>query len=365
MTVGSPWARLIAIGLAARGVDVHVIDCSPRNLADFLDEAQEKEALVALRPHVASVHRVPTPRAYPLQVTAAGYHIRKLVAACGANVMLSLYGGATALAAWMSGRRPYVVYVMGSDVLLADRLRRLIARISLGGASLVLANGKHLAARTRSMVGSSGVENLYLGIDLSRFGGNLMSLAPRFVCTRVFRSVYDNATIVRAIAALPDPPSDFAMTFMSAGPDWEKTRALAASLLSSETQARVSWYGWASETQLVEALRNASFYISASLSDGTSQSLLEAMAAGLLPIVSDIPANREWIEHGRNGLLFPPRDAAALAACMTQAMSRPAWIEGARQDNYRIVAAEANVDVTMNTLLRRLDSLRCSSSVSD
>lgn len=36
-------------------------------------------------------------------------------------------------------------------------------------------------------------------------------------------------------------------------------------------------------------------FISIPSSDSTSVSLLEAMCCGLFPIVSDLPANREWI----------------------------------------------------------------------
>jgi len=38
-------------------------------------------------------------------------------------------------------------------------------------------------------------------------------------------------------------------------------------------------------------------------SDATSISLLEAMAFGCVPVVSDLPANREWIQNGVNGII--------------------------------------------------------------
>ena len=44
-------------------------------------------------------------------------------------------------------------------------------------------------------------------------------------------------------------------------------------------------------------------YVSIPNTDGTSISLLEAMAYGCLPVVSDLPANREWIENGVNGIV--------------------------------------------------------------
>ena len=57
--------------------------------------------------------------------------------------------------------------------------------------------------------------------------------------------------------------------------------------------------------RMPELLTQTDIYVSTSLSDGTSVSLLEAMASGVFPIVTDIPSNREWINDGENGFLVP------------------------------------------------------------
>jgi L-malate glycosyltransferase len=54
--------------------------------------------------------------------------------------------------------------------------------------------------------------------------------------------------------------------------------------------------------------RKASVYFSLPTSDATSVSLLEAMAWGCIPILSDIPANKEWVENGVNGLILKEND---------------------------------------------------------
>ena len=59
--------------------------------------------------------------------------------------------------------------------------------------------------------------------------------------------------------------------------------------------------------------RSADLYLSASHSDGSSVSLMEALACGRPVLVSDIPGNREWIENSPAGWLFPDGDDAALA----------------------------------------------------
>jgi glycosyltransferase involved in cell wall biosynthesis len=74
----------------------------------------------------------------------------------------------------------------------------------------------------------------------------------------------------------------------------------------------------------------ADLYVSASHSDGSSISLLEAMACGSPVLVSDIPGNREWvpplppggIEGGQVGWLFPDGDADALAQAILHAVEQ-------------------------------------------
>jgi glycosyltransferase involved in cell wall biosynthesis len=51
-----------------------------------------------------------------------------------------------------------------------------------------------------------------------------------------------------------------------------------------------------------------------SLSEGTSNTLLESMAAGIPVIATTVGGNPEVIQDGISGLLVPPRDSGALAA---------------------------------------------------
>src|SRR5205814_6745166 len=51
--------------------------------------------------------------------------------------------------------------------------------------------------------------------------------------------------------------------------------------------------------------------------------LVEAMAAGLPVVASDIPGYREVIRHDRDGLLVPPRDPDALASALAAVLDDP------------------------------------------
>jgi glycosyltransferase involved in cell wall biosynthesis len=70
-------------------------------------------------------------------------------------------------------------------------------------------------------------------------------------------------------------------------------------------------------------LRAADLFVLPSWEEGLSLSLLEAMAAELPIVASEIPANRVVVGNEQQGLLVPTRDAAALAAAILRLMDRP------------------------------------------
>ncbi len=62
----------------------------------------------------------------------------------------------------------------------------------------------------------------------------------------------------------------------------------------------------------------------ASAYEGQSNALMEAMLAGVPAVVSDIPGNRDLVEHGKTGYLFPVGDRAAIARLTNQLLEDPA-----------------------------------------
>lgn len=63
-------------------------------------------------------------------------------------------------------------------------------------------------------------------------------------------------------------------------------------------------------------LRSIDIFVLPSTSEALSNSLMEAMACGCAPVASDVGGNPELVEHGVNGLLFPPANVDELAKCL-------------------------------------------------
>jgi glycosyltransferase involved in cell wall biosynthesis len=103
--------------------------------------------------------------------------------------------------------------------------------------------------------------------------------------------------------------------------------ALRKIFAQSNVADRVGFPGQVKFSELPQYYQKADLYVSASHSDGSSISLLEAMACGCPALLSDIPGNREWVsptdeESQQVGWLFPDGDADALAQAILDAVAQ-------------------------------------------
>jgi L-malate glycosyltransferase len=90
--------------------------------------------------------------------------------------------------------------------------------------------------------------------------------------------------------------------------------ALQKKIRNSSISRQVQFVGRISQADLPDYYNEADVYLSASHVDGSSLSLMEAMSCGTVPLVSNIPSNREWVEDGVSGYLFEDGDDVQLAA---------------------------------------------------
>jgi glycosyltransferase involved in cell wall biosynthesis len=77
------------------------------------------------------------------------------------------------------------------------------------------------------------------------------------------------------------------------------------------------------QAEVLPFYQAADVFVLPSASEGMSNALLEAMAAGLPVVVSDIPANREVVQDGRNGFLVHWTDSAHCARILQTILEDP------------------------------------------
>jgi len=121
---------------------------------------------------------------------------------------------------------------------------------------------------------------------------------------------YNVECLIRAIPLILKRHENIRFIIKGAGPLEDYLKRLTREL---DVSRYVRFAGLVPHHEVAQYLAAADIYVSTCYIDTTSVSLLEAMACGLPPIVTDIVGNREWIENGVNGSLFPPKNPKALA----------------------------------------------------
>lgn len=105
-------------------------------------------------------------------------------------------------------------------------------------------------------------------------------------------------------------------------------------------ERQVDLLGAIAPDQVPELMTRTHVLILASAHEGLPTIVLEAMAAGVAVIASDIHGVRELIEHERTGLLFSPGDIEGLAEQMTALADRPALVQKLAERARRWIAGQ-------------------------
>lgn len=292
-------------------------------------------------------------------------HIQKRIRQFKPDVVLATYVSSNGLAAVLSWGGPTVVSAHGGDVLeqegrrgLRRWVRRAMARFVCGRSALVHTVSHEMDAELLGMgVPISKIVRIPVGIDTKRFGpADDMPRVQgcRLICTRKHQPIYDIPTIIRALGRLHKSGRDFHCALLGGGPLLQQHEAMAQDL---GLQDKVTFTGALNSEQMPPLLQHADVYISSSLSDGTSSALLEGMAAGLLPVVTRIPANEPWIKHGSTGLLFDAGRSDQLADMLVRAMDDSELRDRAFTENRRLVESEGDIHENMRRYVQAVDDV--------
>lgn len=248
----------------------------------------------------------------------------------------------------LAGRRPLSVTAWGSDLLVLGRqglLQRARARFVLRRADLVMADAANLAGAARALgAAPAKVHLIPWGVDLGLFTQSAERERGLMVSARMHEPVYDLETILRAVKPVleRDPCAHLVVTG-----DGSLRAGLERHAAAQLPAGRWRFVGCLAPGELASLLARAEVYLSASITDSTSVSLLEAMAAGAVPVVSDIEGNREWVAEGDGARLFPCGDAAALAIALDRALGDAEWAAAARARNRRVVEERADRELNL------------------
>ncbi len=168
-------------------------------------------------------------------------------------------------------------------------------------------------------------------------------------CNRSWETRYGVDVLARAFVKVAQQNENVGLILLNGGSQGALIRQI---LQSGGVLDRVTFGGQVSQTDLPNWYHMADIYISPSHVDGSSVSLMEALACGLPCLVSDIPANKEWVVENENGWLFRDGDVNHLEEKILSAISQREKLPGIGRASRRSAEMRAdwkkNAEVLMN-----------------
>lgn len=287
-----------------------------------------------------------------------GHRIRRVLKRANPDVVHGLripFEAVAALVACMPCV-PLAVSIWGNDLthlasqnrLTGRATRRVLARTDLLFADcqrdidLAVAWGLRPATLTAVLPGGGGIDlarmagaGLTLTSPLSDLAGSDFRLV---VNARGARPYVRNKVLLEALSLLPDLDPRVRVAFVDSAHD----APLRNSIQRHPLRNRIIVMGKLSPDEMLSLFLRTEISVSITDQDGTPNSLLEAMAAGAVPVCGDLPSIREWIEPGRNGFLAQFDDPQAVADSLRRALSLSSAERTAiRAENSQIIAARA------------------------
>jgi glycosyltransferase involved in cell wall biosynthesis len=241
--------------------------------------------------------------------------------------------GTLALAAKRGWRLPARMAgsAWGSDILVApDRsagLRWLTRRV-LRACTLCTSDSVHMAERMKQL-GAREVMTFPFGLEA-------LPAAPGPKAEHLFfanRALEPTYAPERVLDLFTSVAADWPGAELVIGNDGSMRQDLERRAATSRFAGRIRFVGRLDAATQAQWYARARWYLSLPRSDSVSVSVLEAMAHGCIPILSDLPANRELVNDGDNGLVVPEGEAlsevdlAPLAARAERiAATNHAWV---------------------------------------
>lgn len=231
----------------------------------------------------------------------------------------------------IAGFHPFMVMSWGSDILIdsdRDPLWKWLTTYTLQRSDWAVCDCDAVRNKIRQLVSypNDHIVQFPWGIDFERFTRdskgtdltNFLGWENAFIVlsTRSWEKLYGIDTLLQAFhfAYIQNKKLRLILLGHGALAPWVHEFISVNHLVTVIHQP-----GVISHEQLPDFFRECDLYMSCSTSDGTSISLLEAMAAGLTVVVSDIPGNREWVVQRQNGYLITPGDSSAFGKVILEA----------------------------------------------
>jgi len=292
--------------------------------------------------------------------------LRRCLKSIRPHIVVGNYVTTYGLYASVCGVRPFVLFVYGSDVTLDPQrslLHRWITIRVIRSADLILIDSEVQRRAVISFGGSPKKIVCFPWVDANDLRGTNPDSTLRnrlgwrdkivVVSARMHEPRYAVETLILAIPSVLARCADVRFLVFGAGTQTARLIRLAHRLNVREF---VHFAGIVPRNKLLGYVKSCDIYVSTSLTDGSSSSLLEAMYLGVPVVVTSIPGNAEWVSHGLSGLMFNVYDSEELAKAVVRLATEHVETERVCRRAMEQVRGRLNLDRSFKELIRKMDS---------
>lgn len=272
----------------------------------------------------AKVHLLAQGRSGRVAYMKALRKIHRLIREIQPDILHAHYATSFGLLALISGFKPLVVSAWGSDVLVAPQesaFLRVIVKQVLKHADALTSDSTYMSGRMLELLEGREriLKTVTMGVSKAWFEQipDTVKKPLQILSLRGHQEIYNIDIIIRAMAEVLQRIPKAELVIAGEGPETQPLKALAKSL---KLEKNIQFVGQLPHAKVQSYLNESAVSVSVPSSDATAVSLLETMACGSFPVVSELPANREWIDQKVNGLLVPAKEVHALAEALVQAL---------------------------------------------
>lgn len=304
------WAQYFA----KRGHEIHIISLLPVS----------NSFLPASNVHVLRRSRINLPIiSHWLNLLSFIMQIKGLIKRNKPDILHASYIYYYGLLGALSGFHPLLLTAMGSDILI-DPKRSLIVRMlikhALKKADLIISDGDNTLEEIHKLgIHPAKLKFILPGVDTKKFNPEQRNTlrkklricnSPLVISTRNLHPVYDIETLIKAVPIILHDVPETKFIIIGKGSQREHLEALAFSLNALHS---IIFLGEVPNNDLPGYLAIADVFVTTSLSDTISISLLEAMACGVSPVATNIGDINRWVHDGENGFIIPIKRPDILA----------------------------------------------------
>jgi L-malate glycosyltransferase len=281
-------------------------------------KSRNKIAVILVKHHISIVHIQ--------QANSYAYHTLKAIKKASITCK-------TILTTW------------GSDVLVLPHknlLFKRMVRFSLAHVDTITSDSLFMSSQIRELAPrANNIHTINFGMQHFPNKLDLTQKQNIILSNRLHKPLYNIDKIITGFSKLIANPkySDYKLVIAGDGSDTNKFKHLVHKL---GLTTQVEFIGMVSYTELINWYRIAKLFISIPSSDATSLSLLEALGYGCYPILSNLPANLEWVIDQINGSVC--QNIASLNHDMTIAIDTINGVDKYKkiaQFNYELIKQKA------------------------